>query len=128
VSEEQLPTRKLLRQLINDRMAQKNWTLRDVTKRGGPPHSTLHMLATTDLAQVPKSKTIEQLAIGLSLPIRTVWDCAVAAAAPAALQPVDREPDHDAELLLAFLEEFTPEQRRVAREVIAVLRGWSTST
>ena len=124
MSEAQLPTRKLLRDLIRDRMVQMNWTYADVTSRGGPSRSTVHVLATKDIVHVPRAKTIEQLAIGLGLPVRMVWDYAVAAAAPAALQRVDRQRDPDAELLLAFIEEFTPEQRRVIREVIAVLRGW----
>src|SRR5438477_8567210 len=62
-----------LQQLIQLRLREQGWPYREVARRGGLPHSTIHTLATTrNLVRPPRPDTIDALAKGLDVPISVV--------------------------------------------------------
>ena len=110
-----------LQRLIRNRLRERNWSYGDVAKRGGLPRSTVYNLAVTPMrARPPKPATLEGLAKGLELPLSAVR----AAAAEAAGLHYYRESEMDDEtaLLIASIEELSPEDRRHVAALIESLR------
>jgi len=111
------PALNPLQRLIQQRLRERGWSYREVARRGGLPHSTVHTLAATrNLARPPRPATIDALAKGLDVPVSAVR---AAAAASTGLHYYDEAPgepenpgDPERELLIASLDELTPEDRR----------------
>ena len=60
------PALNPLQRLIQQRLRERGWSYREVARRGGLPHSTVHTLAATrNLARPPRPATIDALAKGL---------------------------------------------------------------
>ena len=95
--------------------------------RGGLPHSTVHTLAATrNLARPPRPATIDALAKGLDVPVSAVR---AAAAESTGLHYYDEPPagrdglgDRERELLIASIDELTPEDRRHVAALVESLR------
>lgn len=114
-----------LQLLITDRMRERAWSYGSVARRGGMPRSTVHHLATTaSLVRPPRPDTLEALARGLELPLTLVRD---AAAKAAGLHVDVVSVDPETAVLIASLEELTPEDRRHVAALIESLRSRSGS-
>ena len=81
----------------------------EIARRGQMPASTVHKLATTDLHTPPKKETLESLAKGLDLPVKVVTRAATEAAGYYVYE--DTLPDSETQVLIANIEQLTPEQR-----------------
>jgi hypothetical protein len=98
-----------------------------VARRGGLPRSTVYTLAMTrNLARPPRPATLDGLAKGLGVPVSAVR---AAAAESTGLHyyeqvPVPREHpgDRERELLIASIDELTPEDRRHVAALVESLR------
>ena len=119
--------RNPLQLLIRQRLRERGWSYREVARRGGLPHSTVYTLATTrNLGRPPRPATIDALARGLNVPVSAVRAAAAESTglhyygeAPAGPQdPGDRE----RELLIASIDELTPEDRRHVAALVESLR------
>jgi transcriptional regulator with XRE-family HTH domain len=109
-----------LQQIIRDRLDSERWSYGDVARRGGIPRSTVHHLATTDhMARMPQPATLEGLAQGLGLPLRTVRQAAAEAcgihlyapvAEPAPAAGISGDPEVD--VLIASVQRLSAEDRR----------------
>ncbi|HEY0719410.1 MAG TPA: hypothetical protein VGD68_17485 [Streptosporangiaceae bacterium] len=116
-----------LQRLIRQRLADQGWSYGDVAKRGGLPRSTVYTLATTrNLARPPRPATLNGLAWGLDLPVSAVR---AAAAESTGLHYYDDEPgdqgragDQERDLLIASIDELTPEDRRHVAALVESLR------
>jgi transcriptional regulator with XRE-family HTH domain len=118
-----------LRRLIHRRMRERNWSYGDVARRGGLPRSTVYTLATTpNLGRPPRPATLDALAKGLDVPVAVVR---AAAAESTGLHyyddvpvPADQEKqaDPDRELLIASIDELTPDDRRHVAALVESLR------
>ncbi|HEY7919997.1 MAG TPA: helix-turn-helix domain-containing protein, partial [Streptosporangiaceae bacterium] len=54
------PALNPLQRLIQQRLRERGWSYREVARRGGLPHSTVHTLASTrNLARPPRPATID---------------------------------------------------------------------
>jgi transcriptional regulator with XRE-family HTH domain len=125
----ELPQRDInpLQRLIRDRMQEQGWSYGDVAKRGGLPRSTVYTLATTrNLARPPRPATLNGLAWGLDLPVSVVRS---AAAESTGLHYYDDEPggpgaagDQERDLLIASIDELTPEDRQHVAALVESLR------
>ena len=116
-----------LQRLIRQRLAERGWSYGQVARRGGLPRSTVYTLATTqNLGRPPRPATIDALAEGLDVPVSAVRAAAAASTGlhyygePAARgqDPDDRE----RELLIASIDELTPEDRRHVAALVESLR------
>jgi hypothetical protein len=91
------------------------------------PRSTVYTLATTrNLARPPRPATIDALAKGLDVPVSAVR---AAAAESTGLHYYDEAPaerehpgDPERELLIASIDELTPEDRRHVLALVESLR------
>jgi len=117
-----------LQRLILQRLRERGWSYGEVARRGGLPRSTVYTLATTrNLARPPRPATIDALAKGLDVPVSAVRAAAAQStglhyydATPAGPeQPGDRERD----LLIASIDELTPEDRRHVAALVESLRN-----
>jgi transcriptional regulator with XRE-family HTH domain len=117
-----------LQRLIRQRLAERGWSYGQVARRGGLPRSTVYTLATTqNLARPPRPATIDALAKGLDVPVSAVRAAAAESTGlhyyggPAARRqdPGDRE----RELLIASIDELTPEDRRHVAALVESLRN-----
>ena len=121
------PALNPLQRLIQQRLRERGWSYREVARRGGLPHSTVHTLAATrNLARPPRPATIDALAKGLEVPVSVVR---AAAAESTGLHYYD-EPtgaehpgDPERELLIASIDELTPEDRRHVAALVESLRN-----
>ena len=121
------PALNPLQRLIQQRLRERGWSYREVARRGGLPHSTVHTLAATrNLARPPRPATIDALAKGLDVPVSAVR---AAAAASTGLHYYDEGPgepenpgDPERELLIASIDELTPEERRHVAALVESLR------
>lgn len=121
------PALNPLQRLIQQRLRERGWSYREVARRGGLPHSTVHTLAATrNLARPPRPATIDALAKGLDVPVSAVR---AAAAASTGLHYYDEAPagpenpgDPERELLIASIDELTPEERRHVAALVESLR------
>jgi transcriptional regulator with XRE-family HTH domain len=122
------PALNPLQRLIQQRLRERGWSYREVARRGGLPHSTVHTLAATrNLARPPRPDTIDALAKGLDVPVSAVR---AAAAASTGLHYYDETPagpenpgDPERELLIASIDELTPEDRRHVAALVESLRN-----
>ena len=118
-----------LQRLIHHRLHEHGWSYGEVARRGGLPRSTVYTLAMTrNLARPPRPATLDGLAKGLGVPVSAVR---AAAAESTGLHyydevPVPREHpgdrDRDRELLIASIDELTPEDRRHVAALVESLR------
>ncbi len=116
-----------LQHLIQQRLHERGWSYGDVARRGGLPRSTVYTLAITrNLARPPRPVTLDGLAKGLDLPVSAVR---AAAAESTGLHYYDEEPagpphpgDRERELLIASIDELTPDDRRHVAALVESLR------
>jgi transcriptional regulator with XRE-family HTH domain len=116
-----------LQRLIHDRLRDRGWSYGKVARRGGLPRSTVYTLATTrNLVRPPRPTTIEALAKGLDTPVSAVH---AAAAESTGLHYYDRvtegpqDPgDQERELLIASIDELSPDDRRHVAALVESLR------
>jgi transcriptional regulator with XRE-family HTH domain len=116
-----------LQRLIQQRLREQGWSYGEVARRGGLPRSTVYTLATTrNLARPPRPATIDALAKGLDVPVSAVR---AAAAESTGLHYYDEAPggrahsgDPERELLIASIDELTPEDRRHVLALVESLR------
>jgi transcriptional regulator with XRE-family HTH domain len=120
-----------LQRLIQERLRGRGWSYGVVARRGGLPRSTVYALATTrNLVRPPLSATIDALARGLDVPVSVVR---AAAAESIGLHYYDEAPagQHDAddrerELLIASIDELSPDDRRHVAALVESLRNRAT--
>jgi len=125
------PALNPLQRLIQQRLRERGWSYREVARRGGLPHSTVHTLAATrSLGRPPRPATIDALAKGLEVPVSAVR---AAAAASTGLHYYDEAPagpenpgDPERELLIASIDELTPDDRRHVAALVESLRNRTT--
>jgi transcriptional regulator with XRE-family HTH domain len=121
-----------LQRLIAGRLRERGWSYGEVARRGGLPRSTVYTLATTrNLVRPPRPATINGLARGLDVPVSAVR---AAAAESTGLHYYD-EPsvgaggsgpgDQERELLIASIDELSPEERRHVAALVESLRNRS---
>jgi transcriptional regulator with XRE-family HTH domain len=121
------PVLNPLQRLIQQRMRERDWSYGEVARRGGLPRSTVYTLAMTrNLARPPRPATIDALARGLDVPVSAVR---AAAAESTGLHYYDetlagrQDPgDRERELLIAGIDELTPEDRRHVAALVESLR------
>jgi transcriptional regulator with XRE-family HTH domain len=117
-----------LQRLIVRRLRERGWSYGEVARRGGLPRSTVYTLATTrNLARPPRPATIDALAKGLDVPVSAVR---AAAAESTGLHYYDDTParrqdpgDRERDLLIASIDELTPEDRRHVAALVESLRN-----
>jgi transcriptional regulator with XRE-family HTH domain len=117
-----------LQRLIRQRLGERGWSYGEVARRGSLPRSTVYTLAATrNLTRPPRPDTIDALARGLDVPVAAVR---AAAAASTGLHYYDQAPagrerpgDPDRELLIASIDELTPEDRRHVAALVESLRN-----
>jgi len=122
------PALNPLQRLIQQRLRERGWSYGEVAKRGGMPRSTVYTLATTrNLSRPPRPATIDALAKGLDVPVSAVR---AAAAESTGLHYYDEVPagqehpgDQERELLIASIDELTPEDRRHVAALVESLRN-----
>jgi transcriptional regulator with XRE-family HTH domain len=121
-----------LQRLIVRRLRERGWSYGEVARRGGLPRSTVYTLATTrNLNRPPRPATIDALAKGLDVPVSAVR---AAAAESTGLHYYDQVPawqqgpgDPERELLIASIDELTPEDRRHVAALVESLRNRAVS-
>jgi transcriptional regulator with XRE-family HTH domain len=121
------PLQRLIQQCLRDR----RWSYGDVARSSGLPRSTVYNLAATrNLVRPPRPATIDALARGLDVPVRLVR---AAAAESAGLHYYDESGaergeagDHERELLIASIDELSPEDRRHVAALVRSLRQKET--
>jgi transcriptional regulator with XRE-family HTH domain len=124
-----------LQRLILQRLRERGWSYGEVARRGGLPRSTVYTLAMTrNLARPPRPATIDALAKGLDVPVSAVR---AAAAESTGLHYYDEVPakgdkpppqgerssDRERDLLIASIDELTPEDRRHVAALVESLRN-----
>ena len=117
-----------LQRLIQQHLRERGWSYGMVARRGGLPRSTVYTLAMTrNLVRPPRPATLDGLAQGLDVPVSAVR---AAAAESTGLHYYDEVPaerggrsgDHERELLIASIDELTPEDRRHVAALVESLR------
>ncbi len=116
-----------LQDLIQQRLRERGWSYGEVARRGGLPRSTVYTLAITrNLARPPRPATLDGLAKGLDVPVSAVR---AAAAESTGLHYYDEVPagpqrpgDRERELLIASIDELTPDDRRHVAALVESLR------
>jgi transcriptional regulator with XRE-family HTH domain len=116
-----------LQRLIQQRLQERHWSYGEVARRGGLPRSTVYTLATTrNLVRPPRPATIDALARGLDVPVSLVR---TAAAESTGLHYYDEAPsgpgqpgDQERDLLIASIDELSPEDRRHVAALVESLR------
>ena len=99
-----------LQALMRERLDRQGWSYGEVARRGEIPRSTVHHLATTDrLVRMPQPATLEGLARGLDLPLDTLRR---AAAEACGIHLYDAAPDPEVDVLIASVQQLSPENRR----------------
>lgn len=117
-----------LQRLIQQRLRERGWSYGEVARRGGLPRSTVYTLATTrNLVRPPRPATIDALAKGLDVPVSAVR---AAAAESTGLHYYDEVPagqqhpgDQERELLIASIDELSPDDRRHVAALVESLRN-----
>jgi transcriptional regulator with XRE-family HTH domain len=121
-----------LQRLILQRLGDLGWSYGAVARRAGLPRSTVYTLATTrNLVRPPRPATIDALAKGLDAPVSVVR---IAAAESTGLHYYDRAPagqqsraDRERELLIASIDELSPDDRRHVAALVESLRNRASS-
>jgi transcriptional regulator with XRE-family HTH domain len=122
-----------LQRLIHQRLRDRGWSYGAVARRAGLPRSTVYTLATTrNLVRPPRPATIDALAKGLDAPVSVVR---IAAAESTGLHYYDRAPagrqgqdDRERELLIASIDELSPDDRRHVAALVESLRNRASSS
>ena len=122
------PALNPLQRLIQQRLREQGWSYGRVARRGQLPRSTVYTLAMTrNLTRPPRPATIDALAKGLDVPVSAVR---AAAAESTGLHYYDNAPagqehpdDQERELLIASIDELTPEDRRHVAALVESLRN-----
>jgi transcriptional regulator with XRE-family HTH domain len=122
------PAANPLQRLIVERLRDRGWSYGEVARRGGLPRSTVYTLATTrNLVRPPRPATIDALAKGLDVPVTAVR---AAAAQSTGLHYYDEAPampghasDQERDLLIASIDELSPEDRRHVAALVESLRS-----
>ena len=97
--------------LVRDRLHDRGWSYAELARRSGLPRSTVHYLATREqLRRVPEPAVLEALARGLELPVDRLRRAAAATAGITVYEETSRDPD--VSVLIASVEQLTPEDRR----------------
>jgi transcriptional regulator with XRE-family HTH domain len=119
-----------LQRLIAARLQERGWSYGEVARRSGLPRSTVYTLATTrNLVRPPRPATINGLAKGLEVPVSAVR---AAAAESTGMHYYDKPPaesgsgdpgDQERELLIASIDELSPEDRRHVAALVESLRN-----
>ena len=117
-----------LQRLIQERLRERGWSYGEVARRGGLPRSTVYTLATTrNLVRPPRPATIDALAKGLDVPVSAVR---AAAAESTGLHYYDEAggeqrqvSDRDRDLLIASIDERSPEDRQNVAALVESLRS-----
>src|SRR5215468_7633805 len=117
-----------LQRLIQQRLRERGWSYGEVARRGGLPRSTVYTLASTrNLVRPPRPATIDALARGLDVPVSAVRAAAAESTglhyydeAPAGQQDQD---DRERELLIASIDELSPDDRRHVAALVESLRN-----
>jgi hypothetical protein len=130
------PALNPLQRLISQRLRERGWSYGEVARRGGLPRSTVYTLAMTrNLTRPPRTATIDALAIGLDVPVSAVRAAAAESTGlhyyegvPGGDVPGEAEQpgDQERELLIASIDELTPEDRRHVAALVASLRNQPT--
>lgn len=121
-----------LQRLIQQCLRERGWSYGDVARSGGLARSTLYTLAVTrNLVRPPRPATIDGLARGLGVPVSVVR---AAAAESAGLRYYDetspgpgRLHDQERDLLVATIDELSPEDRRHVAALVTSLRAKGTA-
>jgi len=121
-----------LQRLIRQRLRERGWSYGEVARRGGLPRSTVYTLATTrNLVRPPRPATIDALAKGLDVPVSAVRSAAAESTGmhyyDEATAGQDHPGDPDRELLIASIDELTPEDRRHVAALVESLRNRATA-
>jgi transcriptional regulator with XRE-family HTH domain len=116
-----------LQRLIQERLRERGWSYGAVARRGGLPRSTVYTLATTrNLVRPPRPATIDALAKGLDVPVSAVRAAAAESTGLHYYDEAPGEPDHsgdrERELLIASIDELSPEDRRHVAALVESLR------
>jgi transcriptional regulator with XRE-family HTH domain len=116
-----------LQRLIQQQLRKRGWSYREVARRGGLPHSTVYTLATTwNLVRPPRPATIDALARGLDVPVSAVRAAAAESTGLHYYDEAPTGPDHPAdperELLIASIDELSPEDLRHVAALVKSLR------
>ena len=117
-----------LQRLIQQRLRERGWSYGEVARHGGLPRSTVYNLAVTrNLVRPPRPATIDALARGLDVPVSVVR---TAAAESTGLHYYDEAPagqrdqdDQERELLIASIDELSPDDRRHVAALVESLRN-----
>jgi transcriptional regulator with XRE-family HTH domain len=117
-----------LQRLIHQRLRDRGWSYGAVARRAGLPRSTVYTLATTrNLVRPPRPATIDALAKGLDAPVSVVR---IAAAESTGLHYYDQAPagqqsqgERERELLIASIDELSPDDRRHVAALVESLRN-----
>ena len=122
------PALNPLQRLILQRLRERGWSYGEVAKRGGLPRSTLYTLATTrNLSRPPRPATIDALAAGLDVPVSAVRGAAAESTGLHYYDDVPAGPEQggnqERELLIASIDELTPEDRRHVAALVESLRN-----
>ena len=116
-----------LQRLILDRLRERGLSYGEVARRGGLPRSTVYTLATTrNLVRPPRPATLDGLARGLDLPVSAIRAAAAESTGLHYYDDVPAAPEHpgdpERELLIASIDELTPEDRRHVAALVESLR------
>ena len=126
------PDMNPLQRLIQNRLRDRGWSYGAVARRGGLPRSTVYTLATTrNLVRPPRPATIDALAKGLDVPVSVVRS---AAAESTGLHYYDETSarqqgsgDRERDLLIASIDELSPDDRRHVAALVESLRNRAAS-
>jgi transcriptional regulator with XRE-family HTH domain len=121
-----------LQRLIQQRLRERGWSYGEVARRGRLPRSTVYTLAMTrNLVRPPRPATIDALAEGLDVPASVVRAAAAESTGLHYYNDVQAEQgrprDRERELLIASIDELTPEERRHVAALVESLRRRSSS-
>jgi transcriptional regulator with XRE-family HTH domain len=117
-----------LQRLIQQRLAERDWSYGEVARRGGLHRSTVYTLAVTrNLTRPPRPATIDGLARGLDVPVAVVRAAAAESTglyyydepAPGRQPPGGKERD----LLIASIDGLSPEDRQHVAALVESLRN-----
>jgi transcriptional regulator with XRE-family HTH domain len=117
-----------LQRLIQRRLREQGWSYGEVARRGGLPRSTVYTLAMTrNLARPPRPATIDALAKGLDVPVSAVRAAAAESTGLHYYDDASTEGEHasdpERDLLIASIDELTPEDRRHVAALVESLRA-----
>jgi transcriptional regulator with XRE-family HTH domain len=119
-----------LQRLMAARLQERGWSYGEVARRSGLPRSTVYTLATTrNLVRPPRPATINGLAKGLDVPVSAVRAAAAESTGmhyydePRAESGSGDHGDQERELLIASIDELSPEDRRHVAALVESLRN-----